>query len=419
MRGSFSSLQRHNQSWTKKNKTKVTGNITLYAKWTKIESGTATAEVVPKTPDTPKTAVTGMESVVSSVITAEEQKKIDSGEISIDVNLEAEKLDEASAEGAQAIKNLVAQGSSVSMFLDLSLFKNVIVNSTGTTTSNDIGSSNRVVLRIQIPYDTARQNIQMLRYHAGAAQVLTKLDSEPADGYRDGTYFVGNGFIVLYASGFSTYAIADSGYAQPEKQTEKQPETITYSFVRIKKVKHTKNKLKVAWDKVPGAEGYDIFASFCGSPDSSEPVMTVSAANAVIKKAHSKTGLKRVANGCIKYLIKAYKTVNGQKVYIGESYLNHSAGPGHRKFSDAKKIITKKSKYTLTVGQSAKLKTKVRTRNGKKQVDHVKRFRYLSSDPGVAAVNSNGKITAIKAGTCKIYVTAANGLTKVVTVTVQ
>ncbi len=406
--------------------TKVTADITLYAKW---NQGGVITEVIPKTPDTPRAVVTGMEVVASRVITAQEREKIASGEISVDVKIEAEKMDEASAEGAQEIKMLLAPGNSVSMFLDLSLFKNVVVNSTGTTTSNDIGSVNNVVLRIQIPYDTARQNIQILRYHNTAAQAFTKLEADPTEGYADGTYFVGNGFVVLYASGFSTYAIADSGYAQTtstetkkETTTETKKETTTETIlpiIPISFVKHTKNSLKLMWEPTVGAEGYDIFAACHGYNLPARPTMTVIGNSAVVKKAYKKTGYKKITKGCVDYIIRAYRTVSGKKQYIAETQKNYTIGAGSCKNSDAKKITVKKGIYNIPIGKTGQIKAKVKTRSGKKQINNAKGIRYISSNTAVAAVNRKGKILGVSKGSCYIYVIASNGLTKKLLVNVR
>jgi uncharacterized protein YjdB len=53
-----------------------------------------------------------------------------------------------------------------------------------------------------------------------------------------------------------------------------------------------------------------------------------------------------------------------------------------------------------------------------KVVRHVK-IRFESSDTGVAAVTRKGKITAVKAGTCRIYAYAQNGAGRTLTVNVK
>ena len=105
------------------------------------------------------------------------------------------------------------------MLLDLSVFK--------TTTSADGGSdqekvytlsgdTNSLVLEIVFSYETkGRGGFNMFRYHSddgsaekGAAFKLDKLGTCPARGnLKDGTFFVGNGFVAVYTDKFSTYAM--------------------------------------------------------------------------------------------------------------------------------------------------------------------------------------------------------------------
>ena len=71
---------------------------------------------------------------------------------------------------------------------------------------SDIGT----VIAIKIPFQTAGRTITVYRYHGSEAQTLTKLDAVPA-APADGTYFVGDGYVMIYSSQFSTYAI---GYTE-------------------------------------------------------------------------------------------------------------------------------------------------------------------------------------------------------------
>lgn len=75
------------------------------------------------------------------------------------------------------------------------------------------------VLAIKIPFQTANRTITVYRYHGSEAQALTKLDAAPA-APADGTYFVGDGYVMIYSSQFSTYAVgytenASSGGSRP------------------------------------------------------------------------------------------------------------------------------------------------------------------------------------------------------------
>ena len=50
---------------------------------------------------------------------------------------------------------------------------------------------------------------------------------------------------------------------------------------------------------------------------------------------------------------------------------------------------------------------------------HAPKLRYVSSNKKIATVSKTGKITAKSKGSCKVYVIAVNGASKVVKVTVK
>lgn len=52
-----------------------------------------------------------------------------------------------------------------------------------------------------------KYNIAVYRHHDSQAQAFRKLENRPTSSYQDGTFFVGNDFIVIYTKKFSTYAI--------------------------------------------------------------------------------------------------------------------------------------------------------------------------------------------------------------------
>ena len=49
----------------------------------------------------------------------------------------------------------------------------------------------------------------------------------------------------------------------------------------------------------------------------------------------------------------------------------------------------------------------------------MRKLRYASADANIATVDAKGKVKGIKSGICVIYVYAANGFAKKVTVTVK
>ena len=114
--------------------------------------------------------------------------------------------------------------------------------------------------------------------------------------------------------------------------------------------------------------------------------------------------------------------VNGKKEIIAKTITAHLAGTKSVKYTNPKALKLTKSKFTVKVGKTAKIKAKVTLKNSKKKLlpkSHGAKFRYRTSDSSIATVSKSGKINGIKKGTCTIYVYTVNGLMKKVKVTVK
>ena len=495
--------------------------------------------------DTPKIAVDGLskeELVQSGTISAEENAKVENGEISLDVPLKVEKKEESAYQtveekkAVEEIKSQMANASTklvVDMFLDLSLFKKITQltgDQAGKTDETDIGSTNTKVLEIAVPYDTTIKGLMVYRYHGSAASVLKKLSSAPAKGsYEDGSFYLSDKYIHIFASGFSTYAIAKEEESSsgggggttpvtPGKTTPAKPAapvldkktdtTITvktvagqeysidggktwqtsgtftgltpeteYSIVtkitatgtanespvsdalkvttdkkadsstptptetpasqkdkvtktekaaaKISinaglKVSQSGKKVTVKWGKVSKADRYVVYAAYCG-PDKCTKIKALSGGKTSMtftKLNGSKLNLKKN----VKVYVVAYRKVNGKETKLARSITAHIVGTKNTKYTNVKKIKLSKSKYTLKVNKTATIKAKIVLVDKKKKQlsdSHAPEFRYASSNTKVATVDKNGKITAVKKGTCYIYVYAKNGYAKKVKVTVK
>ena len=79
----------------------------------------------------------------------------------------------------------------------------------------------------------------------------------------------------------------------------------------------------------------------------------------------------------------------------------------------------KNNKVSLKKGATFKLKAKAVAQSAKLTVKQHRSLRYESSNKKIATVNSKGKITAKKKGTCYIYVYAQSGAFKKIKVTVS
>ena len=187
------------------------------------------------------------------------------------------------------------------------------------------------------------------------------------------------------------------------------------------KVTQKDNKLTVKWTKSSYVDGYYVYVQYCGK-NFKKPVKTIkknSTTSATISKINGK---KIDQTKIVKIYVAAYKKVDGKKIILSKTVAGHIAGTNNKKYTNVKSIKATKSKYTIKVGKTAKVKTRVNLVNNKKKLlaeSHVAKFRYRTSDKKVATIDKNGKIKAVKKGTCTIYIYDINGKMTKVKVTVK
>ena len=181
------------------------------------------------------------------------------------------------------------------------------------------------------------------------------------------------------------------------------------------------NKFTVKWKKSASADGYYVYAQYCGNKKS-KTVKTIKK-NTTTKTTITKIGGKKInQKKNFHVYVVPYKIINGKKVTLGKSTVAHLVGSKNAKYSNVKKLTLNKSKYSVKVGKTAKIKAKVTLVNkNKKHIPkgHGAKLRYKSSDTSIATVSKNGKIKGIKKGTCIIYVYSINGLMKKAKVTIK
>lgn len=178
--------------------------------------------------------------------------------------------------------------------------------------------------------------------------------------------------------------------------------------------------LGVTWGKVAGADGYRIYAAYCGSRMPEKPIKVTKNTKYTIKKLNGKKlNLKKN----YKVYVVAYKKVDGVDKVLGRTVTAHVVGRKNVKFSNPKKLtITSKTKVSLKTGKTTKVKAKVTLVSPKRKSlsdGHAPLLRFASSNKKVATVDKTGKVKGIGKGTCVIYVYAKNGYTKKVKITVK
>lgn len=185
----------------------------------------------------------------------------------------------------------------------------------------------------------------------------------------------------------------------------------------IKMTSKKSNMLVLKWNKISGAEGYDIFFKNCGKKKAKK-IKTIKG-NKTFK--WTKKGLKK--RKTYKAIVKAFVIKNGKKKYIKTSPMVHSyTSGGTKKYTNPKSVKLNKTKVTLKIGEKFKIKGKVlKLKKHKKLMPttHTHKLRFLSSDKKIATVSGGGRITAKAKGKCKVYAVAINGVSKTVSVTVK
>ena len=182
------------------------------------------------------------------------------------------------------------------------------------------------------------------------------------------------------------------------------------------------NYLKLTWGKVTGAAGYEIYVRKCdGKSLWTKPAYTAKSSKTTSVTLKKLGGKKFSTTANYKYGVRAYKYVNGKKVYIGTSLTYHFVGSKNKKETNAKSVTAGKKSITLGVKKTTKIRTKItKVNTSRRLVKHDTLVRYISSNPSVAKVDLNtGKVIGVKAGKCKIYCIALNGVKTTVSVTVK
>ncbi len=234
-------------------------------------------------------------------------------------------------------------------------------------------------------------------------------------------------------TGIKTYKCSICGYVIKTEEIEKLSADEATKVTKAQKKKNeielnkkvsfkiSRNSLAVAWNKLPSADGYDIYAASC---DDDFKGITASVgknkASVTIRKIN---GRKINGKKTYKVKVKAYRLLpNGKKQYIGTSADMHATGNMNKTITNAKSISLKKKTFSLKKGKTAKIHATIIKADRKKKLlskTHGAKLSYVSTDETIATVTATGKIKAKKRGKCIIYVHALNGISKKIKVTVK
>ena len=177
--------------------------------------------------------------------------------------------------------------------------------------------------------------------------------------------------------------------------------------------------LRISWGKVDGADGYDIYLRDCDNKQFTKITKSVGAGTTTFKTKKVK-GNPVSDEKAYKGIVRVYKIVNGKKVIMAKSICVHCVGSNNPTYTNPGKIIINKKTVLLTTGKKYRIIAKIIKENkNKKLLNHERFVRSICCNKKIAKVSSDGKITALKKGTCKIIAKGIDGTTNIIRVTVK
>lgn len=176
----------------------------------------------------------------------------------------------------------------------------------------------------------------------------------------------------------------------------------------------TENNIKLVWNKVKGADGYLIYGNQCNTRKIIHEYKLVKTITNSNKRSYIERKCKK--GSYYKFIVRAYKNIDGKKVTIAVSKTIHVVTNGGKN-GNARSVKINKGKLSLKKGKTFRLKAKEIKQ--KKKLRYHRKVCYESSDPKVASVSKKGVIKARKKGKCTIFVYAQNGIYKKVKITIN
>lgn len=218
-------------------------------------------------------------------------------------------------------------------------------------------------------------------------------------------------------NGISEKVVAITDEVILSKKDDKDIASSTYSLLQARVDKTDKKSVRLKWNPVSGADGYDIYGARCNTKSKKYKMQFIKTVKQGNKKTYSYTQKKRKKGTYYKYIVKAYKEIEGKKITIGVSKCIHATTTGG-KYGNAKKVNIKtdkklkkqKGSYTLSIKKNKKYTIKASEVKQKKKIQKHRAVAYETTDKSIATVTKKGVVKGKKKGTCYIYAYAQNGM---------
>ena len=257
--------------------------------------------------------------------------------------------------------------------------------------------------------------------NADAQKLIWKSDNEMVAAVDENgkVTAIGNGMAIITVTtedGKNTASITITVKIPDEPVINK---TKGFGRLKVRSVNQTKTSITLEWSKLDGVDGYLVYGNRCNTNTKTYKYQKL----ATITNGRTWTHKNLKKGTFYKYIVKAYKIVDGKKVVTDTSVSIHVITQGSKygiaKSVSVTKIGNKKnvSKITLKKGKTAQITAKEIKKD--KKIRHHRKLCYESCNTAVATVTPEGLIQAVGKGTCTIWVYAQNGVYVALTVTVK
>ena len=314
-------------------------------------------------------------------------------------------------------------------------------NGTATITVTSVSGNYTatVAVTVKIPVEIARITIEAeketLTKIGESTELKVKIEPENADAqkliWKSGDEMIavvdengkvtaiGNGTVIITViteDGKNTASITITVKIPDEPVINK---TKGFGRLKVRSVNQTKTSITLEWSKLDGVDGYLVYGNRCNTNTKTYKYQKL----ATITNGRTWTHKNLKKGTFYKYIVKAYKIVDGKKVVTDTSVSIHVITQGSKygiaKSVSVTKIGNKKnvSKITLKKGKTAQITAKEMKKD--KKIRHHRKLCYESCNTAIATVTPEGLIQAVGKGTCTIWVYAQNGVYAALTVTVK
>ena len=257
--------------------------------------------------------------------------------------------------------------------------------------------------------------------NADAQKLIWKSDNEMIAAVDENgkVTAIGNGMAIITVT--TEYGKNTASIIITVKIPDKPVINKTKGFGRLKvrSVNQTKTSITLEWSKLDGVDGYLVYGNRCNTSTKTYKYKKL----VTITNGRTWTHKNLKKGTFYKYIVKAYKIVDGKKIVTDTSASIHVITQGSKygiaRSVSVTKIGNKKnvSKITLKKGKTAQITAKEIKKD--KKIRHHRNLCYESSNTAVATVTPEGLLQAVGKGTCTIWVYAQNGVYAALTVTVK